>query len=588
MNNRPIRANRPIDNKSQGTNQKRQAGPPRQQKQPLPQQPSKQPLAKKPKVAGRGEGVGAGSRSAIGKTSQLISPALSQKKHKPTVSSRRSPNPLSVALKKWLADSLAFSLLFGGSALFSVSAWFSYQLILNPDVGIWLNQFLPASTQIPLQPNDYLYSLEEIREELKAVGRFFGEPLPLPNREVLGDMSNSVTTARLEERLFAQNPYLKPWRSFLLPHESLVQAPVDLLIPVMQTRESSTTTPCPTGCKEIVELRVYKSVQTPYQAVGTPQLYRLVYQLPVNGPAESFVLASLIGTRANQQGGNRPLPLTDITTFKNKVPESGVWFNLYGNRLVGDTQVPYGHIIHYNPKHYHLSSMLEWKSAAGQHPIWENVTGGPYPELLVEQTMGLEPQFSIYQVRPRRFVPNPIELVSISLDQEVVDHYAYRRAIRLARSGLWSPALSLMEPLKKNSGTGGDYPQNWPALAEAQLQLIQFHASITDAQATAAWASPSQKVLAGLIDGRWSEALNVVQSSSLNQTELLNLLQADGGRIKNRIQAALLENPEEPDLQAWGALILVAQQGRSEAIAWLETQSQASPDNKTRIRQLLD
>ncbi|RAQ49092.1 hypothetical protein B9S53_00685, partial [Arthrospira sp. O9.13F] len=194
MNNRQVRFNRPIDKKSRGTNQKRQAVSPSRQKQPLSQQPPSRPLAQKPNVAGQGGGN------------------IGHHKHKPTVRTRQSPSPLSVALKKWLADSLAFSLLFGGSALFSVSAWFSYQLILNPDVGIWLNQFLPASTQIPLKPNDYLYSLEQIREELKAQGRFFAEPLPLPNREVLGDMSNSVSTARLEERLFAQNPYLKPWR----------------------------------------------------------------------------------------------------------------------------------------------------------------------------------------------------------------------------------------------------------------------------------------------------------------------------------------------------------------------------------------
>lgn len=543
MNNRQ-RSHRSTDSKYKGINRRAKAVSPHSHTPKKRERPSSPPLPHKSKVS--------------------VSPKV--------------PKPLSVALKKWATDGLAFTLLFGGTALFGVSAWFSYNLILNPDVGIWLNQFLPASTQIPLQPNDYLYTLEEIREELKAQDSFFADPLPLPSNEVVKDIDD----------LLKENPYLNPLRSFLLPTESLVQTPVDVMIPVMKTRESSQAHPCPTGCKEIVELRVYKSVQIPYQKLGSPQLYRLVYQLPLKGPAESFVLSSLIGTRSNQQGGNKPLPLTDISSFKNKAPESGAWFNLYGTRMVGDLKVPYGHIIHYNPRHYHLSAMLEWKSSAGQLPLWENVTGGAYPELLVEQTMGLEPQFSIYQIQPRQFVPNPIQLASISLDQEVVDHYAYRKAIRLARSGLWSPALSVMEPLKKNVGKGGEYPNQWPSLADAQLQLIQFHATITDAQATAAWASPSQKVLAGLIDGRWSEALNVVQSDRLNQAELVNLLQADGGRLKNRIEAALQENPEEPDLQAWGALIMVAQQGRSKAIAWLETESQASQDNKTRIRQLLD
>jgi len=492
---------------------------------------------------------------------------------------RPTPSPLSLLVRKWIADGVAFTLLFGGSALLGVSAWFSYKLILNPDVGIWLNQFLPESTQIPLPRTDAIRTLDEIREDLKAEKRFFRDPLPLPSRDRGGEMG---------DRFFEENPYLAPLRPLLLPSESLVQRPGDILIPVMQTRESTHAHPCPTGCKEIVELRVYKSVQMPYQRLGTPQYYRLVYQLPIQGPAESFVIASLIGTRANQQGANKPVPLTKISQFTGKMPPSGIWFNLNGTRTVGDREVPYGQIVHYNPEHYHLSSMLEWKSEAGQQPLWEDVTGGSEPELLIEQTIGLEPHFSIYELKPRQFVPNPVQLASIPLDEEVLDNYAYRKALRLARSGLWSPALNLIEPLQKNVGKGGNYPKKWPAIAQAQLDLIRFHAKITDAQATAAWASPSQKVLAGLIDGRWSEALNEVKTDRLNQTELVTLLQADGGRLKTRIQAALQENPEEPDLQAWGALIVAAQQGRQEAIAWLETESRASQDNKTRIRELLD
>jgi hypothetical protein len=259
-----------------------------------------------------------------------------------------------------------------------------------------------------------------------------------------------------------------------------------------------------------------------------------------------------------------------------------------GERVLGQKNVPYGQVIHYNPTYYYLSTMLEWKSSAGQQPIWEQVTGNSEPELLIEETIGLEPQFNIYQVKPRRFVPNPIQLADISLDEQVIDNYDYRKALRLARSGLWSPALELMKPLKENVGKDDSSPAKWPAVAQAQLDLIQFHANITDAQAGASWASPTQKVLAGLIDGRWTEALDVVQNERVNSEQINTLLQADGGRLKTRIQAALVESPEEPDLQAWGALIVAAQEGRNQAIAWLDEQSLATSENKIRIQKLLD
>ena len=480
--------------------------------------------------------------------------------------------------KKWMADGVAFALLLGGSTLLAGGAWFSYKLILDPDVGIWLNQFLPAWTQIPLQRHEAIETLDEVRVSLEEQGLTVGEGLSLPRPD----------SPQTSHALFENNPYLKLIKPFLLPPEKLVQHSPDLLVPVMKKREPSQAYPCSSVCQEIVELRVYKAVQMPYQRPGTEQYYRLVYQLDANGPAESFVLTSLIGNHRNQQGSNKPVPLTRIRQFSGKVPSFGVWFSMNGERIIGSKKVPYGKIIHYNPNHYYLSAMLEWKSSAGQQPIWEQVTGNSEPELLVEETIGLEPQFKIFQVKPRQFVPNPIQLADISLEEQAIDHYAYRKALRLARSGLWSAALDLMEPLKQEVDKDGSNQTKWPALAQAQLDLIQFHANITEAQATASWASPTQKILAGLIDGRWTEALDVVQNKEVNSDDINMLLQADDGRLKTRIRAALAETPEEPDLQAWGALVVAAQEGRNQAIAWLDQQSLATGENKIWIEELLD
>lgn len=470
-------------------------------------------------------------------------------------------------LKKWITDGVAFILLFGGTTFIGGAAWFSYQLIVNPDIGIWLNQILPAWTQIPLQRRDTIQTLEEINQSLQAQGLVSGKPIALPN---------------LEQRSSRNSPL----PSLIKPSEALVERSSDLLIPVMKKRTPSVAHPCEAVCQEIVQLHVYEAVKIPYQRLGSTQYYRLIHQLETQGPAESFVIASLIGTQANQQGSNKPSPLTELVPFKGKIPQFGLWFNLNSERVVGDKTVPYGQIIHYNPIHQHLSMMLEWKSAAGQQPIWQEVTGGKDPELLIEQTIGLEPQFSIYQVQPLKFVPNPIQLTAISLDEIFLDNYNYRQALRLARSGLWSPALDLIKPLKTNAGKT-DPSIKWTTAVQAQLDLIEFHAKITKAQAAAAWASPNQQILASLIDGRWTEALDVLRSSQGNNKEIGELLRANGGRIQNRLDAALLENPNQRELQTWGALIVGSKSGRNEAIAWLDQQPENTQETRAEVLQLL-
>ncbi|WRH66506.1 MAG: hypothetical protein RSE13_23550 [Planktothrix sp. GU0601_MAG3] len=186
-----------------------------------------------------------------------------------------------------------------------------------------------------------------------------------------------------------------------------------------------------------------------------------------------------------------------------------------------------------------------------------------------------------------QFIPNPIQLTAISLDETFLDNYNYRQALRLARSGLWSPALNLIKPLKKNIVSGNSSNLKWSTAAQAQLDLIEFHAKITKAQAVAAWASPSQQVLASLIDGRWNEALEFLKNSPGNQQEIANLLRSNSGRIKNRLNAALLENPEQLELKTWGTLMIAAEDGRSRAINWLDGQPKTEQKDRQEILELL-
>ncbi|HAN73453.1 MAG TPA: hypothetical protein DCQ51_11035 [Planktothrix sp. UBA8407] len=535
---------------------------PRKKSQPQKPQPQ---TAKTPTKSGQ-------QRRPTRRPQTAVLPA--GKKSSPQTSKPKPSKPISRLWKKWIADGVAFTLLLGGTGLIGGCAWFSYQLIVNPDIGVWLNQFLPNWTQISLQRRDSILTLDEINQALKTEGLIVGKSLTLPTVD-----SRSKNVNDQKSTL--------PLNSLLVNSNAIVQQSNDLLIPILKTRKSSLAHPCEGGCQEIVQLRVYEAVQTPYQRQGSTEYYRLIQQLNTKGPAESFVIASLIGTESNQQGSNKPLPLTRLTQFKGKIPQQGVWFNLNSERVVGEKTVPYGQIIHYNPSQNYLSMMLEWKSAAGQQPIWQEVTGGKDPELLIEQTIGLEPQFSIYQVQPLKFIPNPIQLTAISLDETFLDNYNYRQALRLARSGLWSPALDLIKPLKKNIVSGNIANLRWSTVVQAQLDLIEFHAKITKAQAIAAWASPSQQVLASLIDGRWTEALEVLKNSPGNQQEIANLLRSNGGRIKNRLNAALLENPEQLELKTWGTLIIAAENGRNRAINWLDEQPKTDQKDRQEILELL-
>jgi hypothetical protein len=118
-----------------------------------------------------------------------------------------------------------------------------------------------------------------------------------------------------------------------------------------------------------------------------------------------------------------------------------------------------------------------------------------------------------------------------------------------------------------------------PAAAQAQIDMIRLHSQLTKTQADTTWASPSQQVLADLIDGRWGKALQVFEASPQNAQEIATLLKADKGRLWNRVETALQVNPKRPEVQAWGALIIAVQQGQERANTFLQGQTQITKES---------
>jgi hypothetical protein len=425
-------------------------------------------------------------------------------------------------------------------------AWLSYQLIVDPNGNRLVSQFVPEWSRLPTGSRDSIQTLDQIKASIRKLGFITGEPLPL-----------TVDKSRDDA----------------LP---------DLLLPVLVERTVNASTVCKNPCHQIVELRVYKRVQLPDRDSEKEQYFQLASSVNVEGPAESFVIADLGDSNSNNQASNQSLPLTELRRFDGKPPASGIWFNVSGKLLRGDKKIPYGQVVRYNPSQNHLISLLDWASAAGQAPNWQQIVKAPNPQLAIDQTVGLEPKFTLYQIGSRKFVPNPVQLTPISLEEFAFNDETYKNGLRLANSGLWSPGLNVMRSAKIKAG------QNWPAVAQAQLETIEFHAKITRAQAIASWASPGQQVLAELIDGRWSQALQVFEADPSNSHEISTTLKNDGGRIMNRVDAALRVNSADADVKAWGALIIASQNGTRQAMNWLDRQSDTDSETRSRIRNLVN
>jgi len=445
----------------------------------------------------------------------------------------RKAKPLKTSVKKesWLSSMLAVGILSGSAALIALFVWISLIFILNPEKLSWLNNLLPEWAKISSQ-QEHAQTLSQIKLNLKKQGQIAGEILPLD-----GDVENSF------------------------------------LLPVYKQRVN-----CQSDCKYIVELRVYQSQETETQS-STEKYYHLATQLPIIGPEESFVIAPLVDATSENQGSSISLPLNEVKRFESGTP-SGVWFYCQGQRIEGTSAIAYGHILHYNPERSNLQLMLSWTSPNGQLPKWEQVTNNGTKELIVEQTVGLEPQLRVYQVQASKSFLNPIQLEEISLKPPELNKSAYQDAVSIARSGLWTPAFEWLQFIKKQQ------KEKMPAAAQAQIDLIRLHSQLTKIQADKSWASPSQQVLADLIDGRWQKALQVFEASPQNAQEIATLLKADEGRLWNRTKAALQVNPNRSEVQAWAALILAAGQGQNRANSWLK-EAKITPDNLTHIQSLL-
>ncbi|BAZ17834.1 hypothetical protein NIES4071_97140 [Calothrix sp. NIES-4071] len=431
--------------------------------------------------------------------------------------------------KSWrLTSFLAIVILFLLTSLVIGFAWISFLFIFQPQQIAWINKLLPQWAQINVSSE--AQTITQIEAALNKLGLQKGDIVSTDDAD-----------------------------SFLLP--------------VYKQRLN-----CQSDCKEIVELRVYQQASDLEFRSEPEKHYQLTTQIAIAGPEESFVIAPLVNATNENQGSSISLPVTEISRLEGA---SGTWYYLLGRRQEGTYNINYGHILYYNPTRYHIQQLISWTSPTGELPQWQQVTGNSNKELVINQTVGLEPQLQVYQVKSVKTFLNPVELNEITLKPPALKDSSYEKALSIARSGLWTPAYDWLKFIKKQK-------KNIPPSAQAQIDVIRMHSQISKAQAATTWASPSQQVLANLIDGRWAKALEAFKAAPLqNSKEISQSLQADSGRLWSRVEAALQVNPNREEVQAWGALILAAQYGDTRAYSWLKEEFKGKQVNLASIQVLL-
>lgn len=444
-----------------------------------------------------------------------------------------------------LSGLLSVAILLASAGMVYGSVRLGIQLIFDPNAATWLNRFLPDWTRIPTANPQLVQTLGDIKAVIRQSGFIPGEMLPLQR------------------------------------HSDKVTAPPAMVLPVMAPIAGCSDRQ---ACLHIVELRVYQPVDIhgkPLDKV-TPQkraqFFWLISQVGVTGPEESLVTAPISDAYASGSISNQPLPLTDIEIFQDQAPKLGIWLNLKGKHTRGSRPLFYGQVLHYNPETSYLGSLLSW-SGTPSVPVWQEFTGGGLPELIIDHTIDLEPQYKVYRIKPRKFLLDPIQLEPISLREPAISTRAYQSILTLAQSGLWTPAQQWLEAIKQQVPA-----QQWTADAQAQLDYIRLHAEATTTQAKQQWGSASQQIFVYLIDGQWARALATMQANLSAREEILTLLKTDSGRLWNRVTAALKVNPSRADVQFWGALILMSQQGKTKAMAWVRKQPGSDADYVKAIR----
>ncbi len=429
--------------------------------------------------------------------------------------------PVGSAVKSLLSHLLPLIALAGFGGIVVGAGGLGLQFIVEPKSIAWLNDYLPENLQVPLADWDRPHTLEEIKTKTEKGDSKLGEWIELPNG--------------------------------------------DRLVSVSQPRYN-----CISRCDRITELRIYRTAKAHGPKKDLPH-YRMIAQVGVPSANDRVILESL-------QAGNNAgleveddLPLETLETLEAPQPNSGTWLNLYGKRTQGDNAVTYGQLFHYDSDRAKLTALIQWASPASTPLQWQPLnSSSKTPDLLIDHSIGLEPRFRFYSLSNLNGTP---ELKLISLTQPAIKNSEFQQALKLAQVGLWSIAADRLKQIKTQIKTdGGD----WSLTAQAQTDLIQYHAKATQAQTKQNWTNATQQVLAQLLDGQWKRAIESLEKDPTANIEVREGIALEVPRLWKRVTTALQDDPSNPHLQAWMARLTIDRDGKAKAIAWINQQGSSA------------
>ncbi len=444
----------------------------------------------------------------------------------------RSPQPtqppkpplkqrLQTVLKKTVANSFSHLLpligLLAIAALIAGGGVLGAKFILEPKSIAWVNDYLPEGLQVPVPEWDRPQTLDDIKKNLTQNDHQLGDIIELNNH--------------------------------------------DRLIPIHQNGYN-----CLSKCDHIAEIRIYRPTKGNGPKRNQPH-FRLIAQLDV-GPVQDWTIAESLAQSENgpSETSGGPLPLETYEAMESPESSTGTWFNLTGKRQQGEYNVTYGQLFHYDANTSQITALMPWSSPSAENPIvWKQLTGSQTPELLIDHSIGLEPKLQAYQV----FLKGTPSLTPISLTQVANPDPVTTHAINLAKVGLWSLAADRLTQLKSSGG-------QWGSTAQAQLDLIQYHAKLTQDQAKQNWANTHQQVLVKLMDGQWQNALKVLEKDPLMQSDIRESFKTETARLWKRLSVAIEDDPSNPALQAWMAMVMLDRDGTAKTKTWLTAQGSSS------------
>lgn len=455
-----------------------------------------------------------------------------------------------VVIGVWLPVSFCL-----GSGMITITlAWLSWEVLSNPDMTFWVNQFAPGGLNDRIPGQNQPKPLADILQRLKQGTQLPGEPIQLSSgpptqlNQTNGNQANQVA------------------------------------IPILRNQADPN---CQSHCQSISEIQVYRSLQLPRLVswFQREKRFRLVDRMVVVGPSEQDLrrLISTINRTDLSGGASRPLPMSNIDLLNRSDRDEisnrdDVWLMLSGLEAQGNATAAYGQLLYFSQRSSHLSLMVDWLSPSGSFPRWQNLTGNDVPEIIIDQSIGLEPAFLVYQLKQ---APSGGTLAyPIQLSPPAIDLAPYRDGLNLAKNGLWEAAFTHLAQLKQNAKLA------WNAQAQAQFDLIKLHANFVQAQAKQTSASGVEQIQILLLNGSWTLAKDLLLQHPDQIPELKILIANEKNTIRDRLLSSIEVDGKNSPALDWQVIIQYLETGPKSATNWINKQP-FSTDRKTALVNLI-